>query len=235
MVSSRQRILISTSCYGLICQVTLALLPGGDGAPPNLFALTVRSNRISKIMSSHPLSFAQSWSRRVAGAAAVLLTATTAATVIPPQPSHATGPGLTLFGEQSLNFNLDSGANSTFDRYRLRIPPQETAISQVVVGYDPTRWRGRLDEDNIELRYRKDRDGRERVFKLRELAVDTESGIVSLVPEQPVPAGERVEVVFHNVANPRNGGFFKFRCNIAIPGDRAQQFRFLGNWVIDIE
>ncbi|MGD1939086.1 MAG: DUF2808 domain-containing protein [Cyanophyceae cyanobacterium] len=187
-------------------------------------------------MSSHPLPSIKTWSRRIVGAAAVLLTAATSATVIPPQAAHGAGPGLTLFGEQSLNFHLQSGsADSSFDRYKLRIPPQETAISHVVVDYNPDRWDGKLDAENIELRYRKKRRGRERVFKLKELNVDPNSGIVSLIPEEPIPAGERVEVVFHNVINPSNGGFFKFACKIAIPGDRAERFRNLGNWVIDID
>lgn len=186
-------------------------------------------------MSSHPSSFARSWSRRCAGVAAALLTAATAATVVPPRAVHATGPGLTLFGEQSLNYNLRSGSRDTFDRYKLRIPPQETAIAQVIVDYDPERWDGRLDPDNIELRHRKRRRGRERNFKLKEVNWDPESGIVSVIPEEPVPAGERVEVVFHNVYNPRNGGFYKFKGRIAIPGDRTQLFRPIGQWVIDIE
>ena len=185
-------------------------------------------------MSSHPSSMTRVWSRRCAGVAAALLTAVTATTVIPPRSVHATGPGLTLFGEQSLNFSLQSGSSDTFDRYKLRIPPQETAISQVVVDYDPDRWDGRLDPDRIELRYRKKKRGRERRFKLKELNWDPASGIVSLIPEESIPAGERVEVVFHNVVNPKNGGFYKFKCKIAIPGDRTQLFRFLGNWVIDI-
>ena len=187
-------------------------------------------------MSSHPLPFAKNWSRRAAGAAAVLLTAvTSAATVIPPQAAHGAGPGLTLFGEQSLNFHLQSGSSDSFDRYKLRIPVQETAISHVVVDYNPDRWDGQLDPENIELRYRKKRRGRDRRFKLKELNLDPTIGIVSLIPEEPIPAGERVEVVFHNVINPRDGGFFKFACKIAIPGDRAERFRNLGNWVIDID
>ncbi|MEM9770117.1 MAG: DUF2808 domain-containing protein [Cyanobacteria bacterium P01_D01_bin.73] len=155
--------------------------------------------------------------------------------MLPPQVAHGAGPGLTLFGEQSLNFHLQYGSSDHFDRYKLRVPVQETAIAHVVVDYDPDRWTGTLDPKNIELRYRKKRRGRERSFELKELNWDPTIGIVSLIPKEPIPAGERVEVVFHNVQNPRDGGFFKFKCKIAIPGDRAQRFRFLGNWVIDID
>jgi len=190
-------------------------------------------------MSSHPSPFATAAKvgfRSIAGAAAAILTAVTATTVIPPRSVQAAGPGLTLFGEQSLNFNLDSGARDTFDRYRLRVPVQETAIAQIVVDYNPDRWDGKLDPENIELRYRKRKQqGRDRNIPVKEINWDPEGGIISVLPEEPVAAGERVEVVLHNVYNPRNGGFFKFKCKIAIPGDRTQLFRYLGNWVIDIE
>ena len=189
-------------------------------------------------MSSHPSPFAtvaKFGYRSIAGAAAVVMAAATATTVIPPRAVHAAGPGLTLFGEQSLNFALESGSRDTFDRYKLRVPVQETAIAQIVVDYNPDRWDGRLDPERIDLRYRKKKRGRDRNIPVKEVNWDSESGIVSVVPEEPVPAGERVEVVLHNVYNPRNGGFFKFKCKIAIPGDRTQLFRYLGNWVIDIE
>ena len=174
---------------------------------------------------------------------AALLTAGCAAAAIAPIAAAQSLPGFVLFGgpedrESLLSFRLDRGQEGWWDRYRLRIPAQEVAISQVTVSY-PEYYDGQFDDrigDGMELRYNS--KGSKESIPLKDVVWDRENRFVSLVTEEPVPAGKKLEVVFHNVRNPRNGGMYYFNCRIFLPvgpGQERPRSQFVGSWLLTID
>ncbi|MCG9886412.1 MAG: DUF2808 domain-containing protein [Cyanobacteria bacterium] len=173
---------------------------------------------------------------------AALLTAACAATAIAPLAIAQSLPGFVLFGgpedrETLLSFRLDRGQEGWWDRYRLRIPAQDVAITQVVVSY-PEYYDGQFDERigrGMELRYN-NRRNRESI-PLKEVVWDRENRFVSLVTEEPIPANNKLEIVFHNVRNPRSGGMYNFNGRVFMPagpdGTQASS-RFVGTWLLTI-
>lgn len=142
-------------------------------------------------------------------------------------------PGFTLFSgvkrENQLPFRLDfGGQSSSWDRYRLRIPPNKLklAVSQFAISY-PNYYKGNFDTDSIEVRVK----GKK--VPLQEVTWNKENRVVEIYPQEPVPAGNRVELVFSNVKNPGSGGTFYFNCNIVSPGDVPLP-RYVGTWIINI-
>jgi hypothetical protein len=162
------------------------------------------------------------------------LTITSCLLVGLPAMSWAEGlPGLTLFSgvkrENQLPFRLDfGGQTNNIDRYRLRIPSKEmkTAVSQFIISY-PNYYKGEFDPKEIEVRIK----GKK--VPLSEVRWDKESRVIEIYPEQPVPAGTRVELVLSNVRNPRSGGMFYFNCSVQSPGD-VPLGRYIGTWIISI-
>lgn len=156
-------------------------------------------------------------------------------------------PGFTIFGgprrENQLSFRLDYGTSGhPRDRYRLRIPSDKMtfAVSQFSITY-PDYYNGEFDieldpEDDpddqpVEVRVRIDGDYES--VALEEIIWDEENHVVEIYPSEPVPAGNKVEIVFSNVRNPRFGGMYYFNCNVFSPGD-VPLARYLGTWVLDI-
>jgi hypothetical protein len=142
-------------------------------------------------------------------------------------------PGLTLFGgikrENQLPFRLDFGGQvNTWDRYRLRIPAKKLnlAVSQFAISY-PDYYKGKFDTDNIEIRLK----GKK--VPLQEVVWDKENHKVEIFPQEPIPAGSRLELVFSNVKNPNTGGTFYFNCQVLSPGD-TPLLRYLGTWIVNI-
>jgi hypothetical protein len=142
-------------------------------------------------------------------------------------------PGLTLFGgikrENQLPFRLDFGGQvNTWDRYRLRIPAKKLnlAVSQFAISY-PDYYKGKFDTDNIEIRLK----GKK--VPLQEVVWDKENHKVEIFPQEPIPAGSRLELVFSNVKNPNSGGTFYFNCQVLSPGD-TPLLRYLGTWIVNI-
>ncbi len=142
-------------------------------------------------------------------------------------------PGLTLFGgikrENQLPFRLDFGGQvNTWDRYRLRIPAKKlnVAVSQFAISY-PDYYKGKFDTDNIEIRLK----GKK--VPLQEVVWDKENHKVEIFPQEPIPAGSRLELVFSNVKNPNTGGTFYFNCQVLSPGD-TPLLRYLGTWIVNI-
>lgn len=142
-------------------------------------------------------------------------------------------PGFTLFSgvkrENQLPFRLDFGGQSnTWDRYRLRIPAKKLklAVSQFAISY-PDYFKGKFDTDNIEVRIKGEK------VPLQEVKWDKENHVVEIYPQEPVPAGSRVELVFSNVKNPNFGGTYYFNCQILTPGD-VPLLRYVGTWILSI-
>ncbi|MBS3026451.1 MAG: DUF2808 domain-containing protein [Dolichospermum sp. DET50] len=142
-------------------------------------------------------------------------------------------PGLTLFSgvkrENQLPYRLDFGGqtNST-DRYILKVPAQKMklAVAQFAISY-PDYYKGTFDPKNIEVLVK----GKK--VALSEVKWDKEGGVIKIFPEEPIPAGRKVELVLSNVENPAFGGVFYFRCQVLSPGD-VPLLRDLGTWIISI-
>ncbi|NEP45970.1 MAG: DUF2808 domain-containing protein [Okeania sp. SIO2H7] len=142
-------------------------------------------------------------------------------------------PGFTLFGgpEQAnqLNYRLDSGRAGVWDRYRLRIPAQKLnlAVAQLSIFY-PDYYRGTFDPEKVEIKVK------DESVPLDEVVWDQENHFLEIYPAEPIPAGNKIEVVLHNVKNPRFGGMYYFNANIRTPGD-VPLMRYVGTWVLSIE
>jgi len=67
---------------------------------------------------------------------------------------------------------------------------------------------------------------------LQEVVWDKENRLVEIYPQEPVPAGSKVELVFSNVKNPSFGGTYYFNCHLS-PGDVPLR-RYLGTWILSI-
>lgn len=142
-------------------------------------------------------------------------------------------PGLTLFSgvksENQLPFRLDFGGQSNgWDRYRLRIPPDKMklAAAQFAITY-PNYYKGVFDTKSIEI------EVKGKKIPVSEVKWDREARLLEIFPEEPVPAGSRVELVLSNVRNPSFGGTFYFNCQILSPGD-VPLLRYLGTWIVSI-
>ncbi|HEY9781654.1 MAG TPA: DUF2808 domain-containing protein [Leptolyngbyaceae cyanobacterium] len=142
-------------------------------------------------------------------------------------------PGLTIFSgvkrENELPFKLDFGGQTNgWDRYRLRIPAKKLnlAVAQFVVSY-PDYYEGKFDPKKIEVRIKNKK------VALQDVVWDKENHKVEIYPQEPVPAGSRVELVFSNVKNPTTGGTFYFNCQIQSPGD-VPLLRPVGTWILTI-
>ncbi len=142
-------------------------------------------------------------------------------------------PGFTIFSgvkrENQLPFRLDFGGQSNgWDRYRLRIPSKKLnlAVSQFSISY-PDYYKGKFDADKIEVRIK------DKKVPLQEVVWDKENRLVEIYPQEPVPAGSKVELVFSNVKNPTFGGTYYFNCQILSPGDVPLR-RYVGTWILSI-
>ncbi|AFZ25843.1 Protein of unknown function (DUF2808) [Cylindrospermum stagnale PCC 7417] len=142
-------------------------------------------------------------------------------------------PGLTLFSgvksEYQLPFRLDFGGqtNST-DRYILRIPAQKMklAVAQFAIIY-PNSYKGTFDTKNIAVKVKG------KTVPLAEVKWNKEGRVLEIFPQEPVPAGSKVELVLSNVQNPAFGGVHYFNCQILSPGD-VPLLRYLGTWILSI-
>ncbi|MCL2931579.1 MAG: DUF2808 domain-containing protein [Trichodesmium sp. MAG_R03] len=148
-------------------------------------------------------------------------------------------PGFTLFGgpeqKNQLNFRLDSGKSGTWDRYRLRIPANKLnlAVAQLSIFY-PNYYKGTFDTKKIEIRVGGGNSEKPESILLDEVVWDQENNFIEIYPSEPIPAGNKIEVVLHNVKNPRFGGMYHFNANIRTPGD-VPLLRYIGTWLLSIE
>ncbi|MBD2664210.1 hypothetical protein B6N60_01253 [Richelia sinica FACHB-800] len=142
-------------------------------------------------------------------------------------------PGLTLFSgvksENQLPFRLDFGGQAnSWDRYILRIPASKMklAVAQFAITY-PNYYRGTFDPKSVEVRVKG------KSLPLSEVKWNKEARVIEIFPQEPVPAGSKVELVLSNVQNPAFGGMYYFNCQILSPGD-VPLLRYLGSWVLSI-
>jgi hypothetical protein len=142
-------------------------------------------------------------------------------------------PGLTIFGdvprEDQLNYYLDFGGQPNgWDRYRLRIPAKkmELGVAQFAISY-PDYFDGKFDPKKVEVRVK------DEAVTLSEVKWDQENHIIQIYLQDPIPAGNKVELVFSNVKNPPFGGMYYFKCQVLSPGDVPLP-RYLGTWVLSI-
>ncbi|MBE9177585.1 DUF2808 domain-containing protein [Oculatella sp. LEGE 06141] len=142
-------------------------------------------------------------------------------------------PGLTIFSgvdrEYQLGYRLDYEGRTNFrDRYRLRIPADkmDLAVARFAVSY-PDTFAGQFDTDRIEIRV-----GGNSV-PLDEVNWDEENRLIEIYPQEAIPAGRRVELVFSNVRNPRRPGTHYFNALVQSPGD-VPLLRYIGTWIIQI-
>ncbi|WP_066376889.1 MULTISPECIES: DUF2808 domain-containing protein [unclassified Anabaena] len=152
-------------------------------------------------------------------------------TALPTTLAHA--QGFVLFSgvkrENQLPFRFDfGGQRNGIDRYILRVPAEKMklAVAQFAVSY-PDYYKGTFDPEKIEVRVR----GKK--VPLSEVKWNREGGLIEIFPEEPVPAGSRVELVFSNVQNPAFGGTYYFRCQVLFTGD-VPLLRSLGTWILTI-
>ena len=141
--------------------------------------------------------------------------------------------GFTLFSgikrENELPLRLDFGGQANgWDRYILRIPAQKMklAVGQFAITY-PDYYKGTFDPKGIEVLVK----GKK--VPLSEVKWDKEGKLINIFPQDPVPAGSKVELVLSNVQNPSFGGVYYFNCQVLSPGD-VPLLRYVGSWIISI-
>lgn len=142
-------------------------------------------------------------------------------------------PGMTLFSgvrrENQLPYRLDFGGNAnSWERFRLRIPARQMnlAAAQFAISY-PNYYEGTFDTNRVEVRVR----GKK--VPLSEVRWNKEARLLEIFPEEPVAAGQDVELVFSNARTPAFGGMYHFNGQILSPGD-VPMLRYIGTWVLSI-
>lgn len=162
-------------------------------------------------------------------------------TGLPVVASAQTNPGFTFTygngpsGKQQLKYVLNYGTpGHKNDRYRLKLGSQKVAISGITITY-PENYSGSFDPKQIEVRTGSSNQffGRKlgNVVPLSELNLDKEARVITIVPQEIIPAGVNTEVVLTNVRNPSSGGMYYFNCQISSPGD-IPLMRYIGTWIL---
>ncbi len=176
------------------------------------------------------MALAKKLTRRIMVALAI---AGCAVTVLPAVTMGQGLPGLTIFSgvdrDNELGYRLDfNGRPNQYDRYRLRIPASKMnlAAEQFSISY-PEAYEGTFDPERVEVRVRGES------LPLDEVLWDQENRVIEIYPQQPVPAGTRVELVLSNVHNPRNSGTHYFNALVRSPGD-IPLMRYVGTWILII-
>ncbi len=141
--------------------------------------------------------------------------------------------GFTLWSgvarENQLNYHLDfGGQRDGWDRYRLKIPAKkmELGVAQFAISY-PDYYDGKFDPKKIEVVVKG------KSVPISEVNWDKENQLIQIYLEEPITAGNSVELVFSNVKNPPVGGIYYFTCQILTPGDVPLP-RYLGTWILSI-
>jgi hypothetical protein len=150
-----------------------------------------------------------------------------------PATPWANAEGLVLFSgvksENQLPYYLDFGGQTNIiDRYRLRIPAQKMklAVAQFTISY-PESYKGSFDPKKVEIKV-----GDKKV-PVSEVRWNKEARVIEIFPQDPVPAGKKVELVLSNVENPSFPGMHYFSCQVLSPGD-VPLLRSIGTWIIGI-
>lgn len=141
--------------------------------------------------------------------------------------------GFTIFGgpNQELDFYLQSGRANARDRYYLRISKEKlrSAVVKLTIEY-PDYYKGRFDTDKVKILV-----GREKQeVPVRNVDWNQEEHVITIEPEEPLPADKNVELVLENVKNPWRGGMFYFNCRIVNINGFSQP-EYVGTWVLSID
>jgi len=142
--------------------------------------------------------------------------------------------GFILFGgvkDNALDYCLDSGTSSRYDRYYLEIKPQNFKVSEIIISY-PDHFSGSFDTSDMKLRITDQcRGGKE--LEVASATWDKESRRVTIVPKEAIPSKTALRVVLSNVRNPDYSGFYQLdarvlRADVPVPV-------YVGSWVITLD
>ncbi|MDJ0734553.1 MAG: DUF2808 domain-containing protein [Nostocaceae cyanobacterium] len=150
-------------------------------------------------------------------------------------PTIAVADGLVLFGGvksgNQLSYRFDFGGDrNSWDRLRLRIGPKKMKLAamEFIVRY-PHYFKGSFDPDKVEVRV----GGKKgKKVPLSEVKWDKDNHVIQIYPEEPVPAGKKVELVFSNMRT-SNSGIYYFQVSIQSPGD-VPLARYVGTSVVSV-
>ena len=175
---------------------------------------------------------------------AVLCTSLLMGTVPAAVVEAQTNPGFSLIWggqdaqpKKQLGYVLQYGTPKHLrDRWRLSLGKHEFAMSVIRITM-PEYFDGKFNEKKVELR----QAPKNRIFNLKKgkkipissVTVDNKNGFIEVIPETPIPAGKRAQLVFSNVRNP-SSGMYHIQCAASSPGDEIPIPRNIGTWVMSI-
>ncbi|GAB4214592.1 MAG: DUF2808 domain-containing protein [Synechococcales cyanobacterium] len=141
------------------------------------------------------------------------------------------GGGLVLSGSEgqdTLRYRLDFGGIARqLDRYRLSIPAQNVAVAELQINGDEV-FDGRIDPNEVRV------EAEGKIVELSQVFWSPEFRALELVLKEPIPSGQRIEIVLSNVRNPSLATIYRFRANV-LGTEPNPIFRTVGNWLITIE
>ncbi len=162
--------------------------------------------------------------------------------IVPAISTANTNPGFSFIwgGRDSqpnkqLSYVLSDGTPGNLNtRWRMKLPSQEVAMSAIRISF-PDYFNGTFNQNKIELR----ESPKSRLLSLKEgkpiavasVTADNETGLIEIIPESPIPAGKKAEVLLKGVRNPRSGGVYFVNCSILSPGDVPVP-KNIGTWVM---
>jgi hypothetical protein len=141
------------------------------------------------------------------------------------------GGGLVLSGSEgvpTLAYRLDFGGIARQrDRYRLRIPAQTVAVAEIQINADEI-FDAIIDPKAVRV------EAEGQPVPLREVFWSPEFRALEVAFQDPIPSGQRIEVILSNVRNPNEGNIYRLRANL-LGTEPNPIFRTVGNWLVTIE
>lgn len=138
--------------------------------------------------------------------------------------------GITLSGVEEgeeLRYRFDfGGVRGRRERYRLEIPAQNVAVSELQLNFESS-FDGSVDPEKARLEV----EGQ--VVPLGEIFWDDSIKSLEVQIAEPVAAGQNMELILSEVRNPRNGGFYRVQARL-LGTEPNPIFRYIGIWILDI-
>lgn len=212
-------------CHGQRLVSLLRLATRESSFPSSIF---------KKLMSAKKASILRFIPIAIAGA---LITGVPAVTVAQTNPGFSFVWGDGPSRKQQLGYVLEYGTpGHRHDRHRYKIGRQSVAMDSITLTF-PDYFDGKFSAKNVSLR----ESPKGRIFnfkKGKEIPIatreyDPDNGVLEIVPETPIPAGTKTEVVISNMQNPKSGGTYFVNCRITSPGD-VPLSRYIGTWIVSI-
>ncbi|NJL83789.1 MAG: DUF2808 domain-containing protein [Chloroflexaceae bacterium] len=150
--------------------------------------------------------------------------------------SSQENPGFTIFSgveqDNILGYRLDFGGSPNgWDRYKMRIPSKKmvSGASKFIIKYPDYFYEdgGRFDIKRVEVRLK------DESLPIRDVFWDEEAHIIEIDLEKPILEAQRVEIVLHNVKNPKFGGTYYFHCDVLAANDLPIRL-YVGTWIVSI-